>query len=397
MGMPMGMPGMMPPPMFKPPPMGMPPMGPPGMPYIPSVPFGPQSNLLSMQLAQQQAEQLAAAEHQAQLLVGYTLAISLVQDKMSADAPDLWPLLPLGDVWVMELGTGDMRLHNVLEALQIPHKVITLEQFPLAKIYPSQTIYMNCWDENQAAILTEDMIHKMVQFVSEGGQLISFNCGIRILERCFPGYVAASEKRVGDYTAARISLAPQKEDQAMKIYGDVTLECILEPGARAVKVVNKEAVTVLATLPPALLGERVAGCKFTVQNGTVYHVISELTERERVSSEPKRAIGPYLKHHAASPSTVFAWQCAGNCGYENAFSIGMSAYPFIYFVSRVALQQKARYKDWKPPPEPMMPLTAAGPVPMPIPGPIADGLPLDVSAPAPMETQPTETEAPEAF
>lgn len=65
--------------------------------------------------------------------------------------------------WQMELGTGDMRLHNVLEALQIPHKVITLEQFPLAKIYPSQTMYMNCWDENQAALLTEDMIQKLVR------------------------------------------------------------------------------------------------------------------------------------------------------------------------------------------------------------------------------------------
>jgi hypothetical protein len=91
-----------------------------------------------------------------------------------------------------------------------------------------------------------------------------------------------------------------------------------------------------------------------------------------VSSEPKRAIIPYLQHHKATPATVLAWQCAGNCGYENAYSIGMSAYPFIYFVVRVALQQKLRFKDWRPPPEPVVPLTAAGPVPVPG-APVADG------------------------
>lgn len=45
-------------------------------------------------------------------------------------------------------------------------------------------------------------------------------------------------------------------------------------------ICDQESVTVLATLPPALLGERVAACKFHVQNGVVYHLISELTERE---------------------------------------------------------------------------------------------------------------------
>jgi hypothetical protein len=38
-------------------------------------------------------------------------------------------------------------------------------------------------------MLSDSLRGDQVQFVTEGGQLISFNCSIRILERCFPGFI----------------------------------------------------------------------------------------------------------------------------------------------------------------------------------------------------------------
>lgn len=201
---------------------------------------------------------------------------------------------------------------------------------------------------------------------------------------------------------------------------------MLDPGSIGIRVQDKQNVTVLATMPPAVLGaifrvslvccvrgthyvlraalclrlsllhietsthcaaagERAAGVKFTVGGGTVYHFICELCEREvrpslhtfiilwfcdwslltllslsscaslhtrvltllstqRVTSDPKKAVVPFLQQHNASKATIQVWECAAKCGFPGATPIAQSAYPLMLLISYIALQHKQQWK-----------------------------------------------------
>jgi len=90
------------------------------------------------------------------------------------------------------------------------------------------------------------------------------------------------------------------------------------------------------------VGERVAAVKFQVGHGHIIHLICELCERERVSSNPETTIMPYLKRIQASPVLIQAWKCAGNCGFQGSWSVAQAAFPLMYFLAVILVTHKQR-------------------------------------------------------
>ena len=86
-------------------------------------------------------------EQQATFMIGYQICTALVADTIVALDPQLFELRISADCWVVEAGTGDVRLHSLLDAMKIPHKAISSEQFPLIKLTPNQTLLINCGNE----------------------------------------------------------------------------------------------------------------------------------------------------------------------------------------------------------------------------------------------------------
>jgi len=250
-------------------------------------------------------------------------------------------LIKTADCWAIEVGTNDTKLRSMLESLNVPHKAITGEQLPLAKINPTHTVFVNCWDESHVDRLEDEAIQKLVSFVNSGGQLVTFNAGLRLLERAFPGYVAASDRQVLDYLNIPLTVVA-KDDIALKGYQLLTLECVVEPGCRGIKILDKVNVIPLATIPARYVGERIAAVRFKVGQGHVIHLICELCERERVSSNPETTIMPYLKRIQASPVLIQAWKCAGNCGFQGSWSVAQAAFPLMFFIAVVLVIHKQR-------------------------------------------------------
>lgn len=95
-------------------------------------------------IAKQQAEIAAQMEQQATFMIGYQICTALVTDTLQSVDPRLLEYRTNADCWVVEAGTGDVRLHSLLDAMKIPHKSIAAEQLPLIKLYPNQTLFINC-------------------------------------------------------------------------------------------------------------------------------------------------------------------------------------------------------------------------------------------------------------
>lgn len=98
-------------------------------------------------IAKQQAEIAAQMEQQATFMIGYQICTALVADTLTSLDASLYDLRTTTDCWVVEAGTGDVKLHSLLEAMKIPHKAISSEQFPLVKLTPNQTLFVNCANE----------------------------------------------------------------------------------------------------------------------------------------------------------------------------------------------------------------------------------------------------------
>jgi len=274
--------------------------------------------------------------------VGYYLGNSIVLDMAQKEfSQESLQLLKTADCWAIEAGTNDTKLRSMLESLNVRHKAITGDQLPLAKINPTHTVFVNCWDESHVDRLEEEAIQKLINFVNSGGQLVTFNAGLRLLEKAFPGFVAASDRQVLDYLNIPITVVA-KDDISFKGYQLLTLECVVEPGCRGIKILDKVNVIPLATIPARYVGERVAAVKFSVGHGHIIHIICELCERERVSSNPETTIMPYLKRIQASPVLIQAWKCAGSCGFQGSWSVAQAAFPLMYFIACVLVNHKLR-------------------------------------------------------
>jgi hypothetical protein len=77
-----------------------------------------------------------------------------------------------------------------------------------------------------------------------------------------------------------LSFPLYETDALLGRFERVSLECLLDSGARTVRIQDKSKVTGLLTLPVSVLGERFASFKFKVQKGMVYHMASLLLEKE---------------------------------------------------------------------------------------------------------------------
>jgi hypothetical protein len=63
--------------------------------------------------------QMAQAEQNQIYSLGYGLANSLIIDRLNQENRALFEHLRQADCWVVEMGTGDVKLHFMLEAMQV--------------------------------------------------------------------------------------------------------------------------------------------------------------------------------------------------------------------------------------------------------------------------------------
>jgi len=324
--------------------------------------------LAAVWLEQQRKEAAAQQEQYQQYSIGYSLAFALLSDTLGKDVPDLLPLLKEAVSWVVEMGTSDLKFHAMLDALGVPHKVISAEQLALASLNPSQTVLVNCWEEMNVDLLDEELVQRLVQFVHSGGQLIAFNCAMKMIARAFPNKISGSDRQMMDYSHASITVV-SKDEPMLNGYNLLAMDCVLEPGSRAIRVLDKSSVSGLATMPVAVLGDRFAVVKFKASAGTVYQFSCALVERERVSSNPKVSCTPYVQRMGGSQATVTAWECAVKCGFRPAIAVAQAAYPLVHAMAYAIASHKREWRNYVPPvpveQQPQLPPQQPGLLPLP--------------------------------
>jgi hypothetical protein len=110
----------------------------------------------------------------------------------------------------------------------VPHKTITADQLPLAKIYPAHTVLLNCADEMYVDTLEEEQLQvchiwvcsplashtcsqRIVTFVNEGGLLVTYNCALKLLVHAFPGMFQPSDRQLTESLYSSVKVASSDE------------------------------------------------------------------------------------------------------------------------------------------------------------------------------------------
>jgi hypothetical protein len=95
--------------------------------------------------------------------------------------------------------------------------VISAEQLALASLNPSQTVLVNCWEEMNVDLLEDDLVQRLVQFVHSGGQLLAFNCAMKMIARAFAGKISGSDRQMLDFSHAPITVVLNFTSANLKI------------------------------------------------------------------------------------------------------------------------------------------------------------------------------------
>lgn len=242
-------------------------------------------------------------------------------------------------------GTYD-HIHQVLEALGLPFRRVTQNQFLDMSLRPDQTVYINC-----ASFFPPEAAAKAESFVRTGGQLITTDWALQnVLEMGFPGYVKFNGRMTGD-EVVQIQVR-DRDDAVCQGFLAETSEAEpvwwLEGSSYPIEVVNKENVKVLvaSTELKDKYGEDPVIVKFEHGEGMVYHMISHFYLQRAEARDKKHAASAetYLAEQNVTAETAEKVRNVTSKANTPSVNYGQvqSAAASSEFVSRVVISHKLR-------------------------------------------------------
>lgn len=275
----------------------------------------------------------------AQMSEAYRLANAMVREKLMKENPEnirILDDLKKNDVIVVTGAYDDMA--TVLENLGIPFAAVSQRQLITATLDPHQTIFVNC----DGSFLAE-AAHKLADFVAKGGQLITTDWAMELIEAGFPNTIAFNDKPTAD-DVVRIE-AVDRHDSAIAGFFDEKADPVwwLEASSFPINILDKKNVKVL--IRSKELGEKYGAdpvvIRFTHGKGVVYHMISHFYLQRTEARDKKQSTmaSDYFKDKGA---------CAANVAKASATRVTygemQAASTSTDFVSRIIIGQKKKAK-----------------------------------------------------
>lgn len=271
----------------------------------------------------------------------YKAAAHITRERLRRDAPERARALDAveqSDV-VVVAGTYD-HVESVLEALDVPHTVVSVPELDRLRLRPEQLLIINCPGEVSPAAVT-----RIRRFVEAGGSLFTTDWALKhVIEPAFPGVLAFNHRPTGD-DVVRIEVRDPDNIYLQGVLdGQDDPQWWLEASSYPITVLDEERVRVLITSRE--LGERYGESPVAVWfrwgDGDVFHMISHYY-LQRTETRTAR--------HAFKAGAYFAEQdmempaaMAGEWGDLDLAEVE-SAKPSAAFMSNVIIEKRRQKEE----------------------------------------------------
>jgi len=218
-------------------------------------------------------------------------------------------------------------MHLIFTQNCLRHINVTAEEFEDIQLSSSfQTLILS--DEVK---LSDNIISKVANFVTDGGLVISFNKAISIIDQAFPLHI---KYRHGETSTDKLIEIDINDGEERNLFENLEgRKCVRFAHTRRVELTGNPAVTVLlsetAPSPSPLLLKLQSGA------GLVFHLLP-IGTNEVMELHSKDATQRYLKQvendPAVSEQTKMAWKTALAASHGDSFYLALSLIPFLEII-----------------------------------------------------------------
>lgn len=268
----------------------------------------------------------------------YRAAAHITREHLRRDAPERARALDAverSDVIVVA-GVYD-HVESVLEALEVPHTVVSTDEVDRLTLRPEQLLIVNCPGQVSAAAIT-----RIRAFVESGGSLFTTDWALKhVIEPAFPGVLAFTRRPTPD-DVVRIEVIDRDNIYLQGVLdGQDDPQWWLEGSSYPISVVDAERVQVLITSRELgeKYGEAPVAVWFRWGEGDVFHMISHYY-LQRTELRTARHQAPAASYFDEKEVPVSAKMSADLC--DLSLADVESAKPSSAFMANVIIEKKRR-------------------------------------------------------
>lgn len=268
----------------------------------------------------------------------YRAAAHITREHLRRDAPERARALDAverSDVIVVA-GVYD-HVESVLEALDVPHTVVSTDEVGRLTLRPEQLLIVNCPGQVSAAAIT-----RIRAFVESGGSLFTTDWALKhVIEPAFPGVLAFTRRPTPD-DVVRIEVIDRDNIYLQGVLdGQDDPQWWLEGSSYPISVVDAERVQVLITSRELgeKYGEAPVAVWFRWGEGDVFHMISHYY-LQRTELRTARHQAPAASYFDEKGVPVSAEMSADLC--DLSLADVESAKPSSAFMANVIIEKKRR-------------------------------------------------------
>lgn len=268
----------------------------------------------------------------------YRAAAHITREHLRRDAPERARALDAverSDVIVVA-GIYD-HVESVLEALEVPHTVVSTDEVGRLTLRPEQLLIVNCPGQVSAAAIT-----RIRAFVESGGSLFTTDWALKhVIEPAFPGVLAFTRRPTPD-DVVRIEVIDRDNIYLQGVLdGQDDPQWWLEGSSYPISVVDAERVQVLITSRELgeKYGEAPVAVWFRWGEGDVFHMISHYY-LQRTELRTARHQAPAASYFDEKEVPVSAKMSTDLC--DLSLADVESAKPSSAFMANVIIEKKRR-------------------------------------------------------
>jgi len=226
------------------------------------------------------------------MCVAFQMAAALVRDRLFRENKEYLNILKeRAQIILLDMG-ADNKTKLVLEALGVNHQVIMADSLVATPAFPPSHTAILCGMSKTSSLseeppLPRELVDKLIVFIAEGGQLISFNCAIDVIQAEFPNTLQSTGKHALQKLPTRIAVNDNSRENLFSGYEPLAdCFCVIEQGAQFVKIPESANVEVLCSARELKkkLGYDAAVSRFKHEKGYVVHFVSSLHRKRKSTS-----------------------------------------------------------------------------------------------------------------
>lgn len=203
----------------------------------------------------------------------YQAGAAVARQRMEADAPlDAAALAAVEAADVVVVPGAYDHVERVLDALAMPHTVVTGDGLAGVRLRPEQLVVVNC-----PGTLDARQVHRLAEFVGEGGSLFTTDWALKhVVEPGFPGVLSYNQRPTTD-DVVRVEIVDHDNPFLRGVMdANDDPQWWLEASSYPIRIHDPERVQLLMSSREleARYGEAPVAVLFKHGEGEVFHMIS---------------------------------------------------------------------------------------------------------------------------